>query len=191
MARPTASLVAPWASTRSGAASSAWMPRASSAAAQCGGVGGADTHDRAIAEEFRQGGVGDQSAAGQDDDVVDGLGDLGQQMAGDEHGASRRGVGAQEVAQPVDAFGVEAVGGLVQDEDVGVAEEGGGEPEPLPHAQREAADAPTGGAGHSPTSARTSSTRWSARPAVAARTRRWSRARRPGWKLVASSTAPM
>ena len=113
---------------------------------QRGGVGGADAHDRATAQELRQRGVGDESAAGQHDDFVDGLGHLGQQMAGDEHGASRRGVAAQEVAQPVDAFGVEAVGRLVQDEDVGIAEERGGEPEPLPHAEREAADTPTGGA---------------------------------------------
>src|SRR5829696_8181003 len=113
---------------------------------QRGGIRGADAHDRPTSQELRQRGVGDESAAGQDHDLVNGLGHLGQQMARDEHRASRRGVGAQELAQPADAFGVEAVGGLVQDEDVGIAEERGGEPEPLTHPEREAADPSAGGA---------------------------------------------
>ena len=52
---------------------------------------------------------------------------------------------AQEVAQPADALGVEAVGGLVEHEDPRIAEQRGGEAEPLGHAEREAAGAPPGG----------------------------------------------
>ena len=159
--------------------------------AQRGGLRGADAHHRAGARELGQRGVGDEPSGDQHDDLVDGLGHFGQQMAGDQHGASRGGVAAHEVAQPADPFGVETVGGLVQHEDLGLAEQGGGEPEPLTHAEREAADASPGDRRSRPTSASTSSTRSSGRPAVAARTRRCSRARRPGWKLVASSTAPM
>ena len=41
---------------------------------------------------------------------------------------------AQEAAQPADALGVEAVGRLVEDEDARVAEQRGGQAEPLAHA---------------------------------------------------------
>lgn len=67
-------------------------------------------------------GVGDQPAGRQDHDLIDGLGDLGQQTTRDEHGASRRGEAAQVVPQTAEPFGIEAVGGLVQHEDIGIAE---------------------------------------------------------------------
>ena len=91
--------------------------------------------------------MGDQPPGDQHDDFVDGLGHFGQQMAGDQHRATGGGVAAHEVAQPADPFGVETVGGLVQHEDLGLPEQGGGEPEPLTHAQREAADASPGDPG--------------------------------------------
>ena len=50
--------------------------------------------------------------------------------------------------QPVHAFGVEAVGGLVEDEHRRLAEQGGGEAEALAHAEREAADAAVRVLGH-------------------------------------------
>ena len=40
--------------------------------------------------------------------------DFGQQMAGDQHGATGGGVAADKLAQPADPFEVETVGGLVQ-----------------------------------------------------------------------------
>ena len=52
---------------------------------------------------------------------------------------------AQEPAQPPDALGVEAVGRLVEDEHLRVAEHGGGEAEALAHAHRVAAGALAGG----------------------------------------------
>ena len=69
-----------------------------------------------------------------EDHVVDGLGQFGEQVAGHEHGAALAGQAAQQAAQPVDALGVEPVGGLVQDQGLRVAEQRGGQCEPLPHA---------------------------------------------------------
>jgi hypothetical protein len=64
-----------------------------------------------------------------------------------------------------------------------------GEPEALAHAEREAADPPVGGVGEADL-ASTLSTRRAGRPAAVASTRRWLRAVRPGWKPLASRTAP-
>ena len=102
----------------------------------------ADPHARAgAAAQRRERAVGDQPAVVDDHDLVDGLGDLGQHVAREQHRAALGGQVAQEVAQPADALGVEAVGGLVEHEDPGIAEQRGGEAEPLGHAEREAAGA--------------------------------------------------
>ena len=87
----------------------------------------------------------DEPAAVDDQHLVDGLRDLGQHVARDEHRAAPGREGAQEVAQPADAFGIEAVRRLVEDEQLRLAEQRGGEPEPLPHAERVALHAPAGG----------------------------------------------
>jgi len=68
-------------------------------------------------------------------------------VAGDEHGQVLVGQPADQAAQPVDALRVEAVGRLVQDQDVGVAQQGGGQAEALAHPEREAPDPPAGGRG--------------------------------------------
>ena len=65
----------------------------------------------------------------------------------------------QEVAQPPDALGVQAVGGLVEDEDLGVAEQRRGEREPLAHAHASSLPTRRVAACSSSTSASTSSTR--------------------------------
>ena len=62
--------------------------------------------------------------------------DLAQQVRGQQHGAAAVGEVAQQVAHPADALGVEAVGRLVEDQDLGVAEQRVRDPEPLAHAQR-------------------------------------------------------
>ena len=85
-------------------------------------------------------------ALGDDQDVVDGLGDLGQDVARHEHRAPALRVAAQEVAEPAHALGIEAVRGLVEDQQVGVAEQRAREPEPLAHAERVALDAAARGA---------------------------------------------
>ena len=90
-------------------------------------------------EQLAQRAPSGQAAGRQDEDVVDGLGRLGQQVRRHEHDAALGRVPAQEAAHPRDALGVEAVGGLVEDQDVGVAEQGPGQLEALAHAHREAA----------------------------------------------------
>ena len=75
-----------------------------------------------------------------DHGVVDGLGHLGQQVRRHQDGAPLAGQVAHEVAQPGDALGVESVGGLVEDQDVGVADQRAGQFQPLPHAHGEPAD---------------------------------------------------
>ena len=71
-----------------------------------------------------------------------------------------------------------------------VAEQGGGEAEPLAHAH---ASSRRPACGRRPGCRRARASRRPARcgtPAVSARTRRWSRPLRPGWKLVASRAEP-
>ena len=54
---------------------------------------------------------------------------------------------AEEAAQPLDALGVQAVGRLVEHQDGGVAEQRGGQGQPLPHAEGVAAGAAVAGVG--------------------------------------------
>src|SRR6185437_12936653 len=49
---------------------------------------------------------------------------------------------AQQRAHPTHPLGVQAVGRLIQDQDLGIAEQGMGESESLAHAERVAADVP-------------------------------------------------
>ncbi len=65
-------------------------------------------------------------------------------MAGDQHRAALGGPVPQQAAQPGHAGRVEAVARLVEDEHLGVAEQRGGQAEPLPHAERVAAHPPVG-----------------------------------------------
>ena len=77
-----------------------------------------------------------EPAVRDDHDLVDGLRDLGEHMAGDEDGAALRRERPDQVAQPADALRVEPVRRLVEDERLRIAEERGGDPEALPHAER-------------------------------------------------------
>ena len=86
-----------------------------------------------------------------------------QLVAADQHRAALAGEVGEHVADPADAFGVEAVGRLVEDDRVRVAEQHAGEAEALPHAQRVAAH-PVPPTAVSPTSSSTSSTRSRAMP---------------------------
>jgi hypothetical protein len=92
-------------------------------------------------------GLRSRSALVDDHHLVGGLGDLGQQVAGDEHGPALGGQVADQAAQPVDALGVEAVGRLVEDQHLAVAEQGGGQPQALAHLEGEPADPAPSGAG--------------------------------------------
>src|SRR5205814_6357219 len=77
-------------------------------------------------------------------DVVDSLRDLGEDVARYEHAATLVCERPKELPQPSDAFGVEPIGRLVQDEDLRITEQCGGQRQTLPHPQREAAGAPIG-----------------------------------------------
>ena len=74
----------------------------------------------------------DPSVADDDHPVGDGL-DLGQQVRGEQHGAAAVGEVAQQSPHPAHPLGIEAVGGLVEDQDLGVAEQRVGEAEALAH----------------------------------------------------------
>ena len=64
---------------------------------------------------------------------------LGELVAGHEDGAALIGQAAQQAAQPGHALRVQAAGRLVEHEGLWVAQQGGGQREPLPHAERVAA----------------------------------------------------
>ena len=84
--------------------------------------------------EFRHRQLRQQPASVDHDDVVRGGLDLVQQMGGDQHGSTGRGEIAQEAAQPADAFWVQAVRRLIQDQIIGIAEHRGSQRQALPHA---------------------------------------------------------
>ena len=101
-----------------------------------------------------------------------------------------RGQRPQEVAQPADALRVEAVGGLVEHEHPGVAEQGGRQAEPLAHAERVAAGAAVGRVVERDELEQLVRPARPAMPAALASARRWLRPERPGWSMPPSSTAP-
>jgi len=67
-----------------------------------------------------------------------------QQVRREQHGATPVGEAAQQVPHPADASRVEAVGGLVEDQHVGVADQCGRDAATLAHAQRVVADPAAG-----------------------------------------------
>ena len=81
----------------------------------------------------------------QDADAVDEMGDLAQDVARHEDGdALLAGQRAQQLADLDDAGGVERVGRLVEDEQLGTVQQRPGEGEPLLVAEREHLGAPVG-----------------------------------------------
>ena len=80
-------------------------------------------------------------AAADDQEVVGGLGHLAHEVGGDEHGAALAGQTAAGLTHPLDALGVQAVDGLVEQEHTGVAQQGRRDAQALAHAQGEALDA--------------------------------------------------
>jgi len=80
-----------------------------------------------------EGAVVDACTPADDHHLVDRLLDLGQQVAGHQHGATGAGEGLQERPQPGDALGIHAVGRLVEHQNLRITEQGGGQGQPLPH----------------------------------------------------------
>jgi hypothetical protein len=93
-------------------------------------------------DELGGGHVGEELAAPDDDQVVGGQRHLAHQVARHQHGAALGGERLEELADPADALGVQAVDRFVEHQDRGVAEQGGGEAEPLLHAERVPLDPP-------------------------------------------------
>ena len=73
--------------------------------------------DGARPGQVGQRGRAHEAAAVDDHDVIDGMGDLGEQVAGHDDGPAFGGQAAQQVTEPPHAGGVEAVRGLVEHED--------------------------------------------------------------------------
>ena len=94
-----------------------------------------DEHARA-GQQLLAGALGDDPAVADDQQLVGDRLDLHQQVRGEQDGAAAVGEVAQQAAHPAHALGVEAVGGLVEDQHLGVAEQRVREPEPLAHAER-------------------------------------------------------
>src|SRR5262245_55063064 len=67
--------------------------------------------------------------------------ELAHQMARDEHRSAFSGERAERLAHPADPLGVEADRRLVQYEDRRIAEQRGGDPQALAHAEREGSHA--------------------------------------------------
>ena len=79
--------------------------------------------------------------------MIGGLSHLAHEVRGDEDGTALGGQAAAGLPDPDDSFGVQAVDGLVEEEDLGVAQESGGHAEALAHAQGESFDALLGHGG--------------------------------------------
>ena len=110
-------------------------------------IGGANPRGHlAAGGELGQRRLRDQLAVADHDQLVGGLVDLGEDVAGDEHGAALGGLRSQQVAQPAHPLRVESVGRLVEDQDAGIAEQRRRQRQALAHAQRVALDATVGGA---------------------------------------------
>ena len=103
---------------------------------------GADVGARGL-QELRLAALRDDPAVADHDEVVGDHLDLVQQVRREQHGAALVGVVAEQVAHPADAGRVESVGRLVEDQHLRVADQRGGDPEALPHAQRVVAHAAT------------------------------------------------
>src|SRR5688500_5534252 len=98
---------------------------------------GLDAQAVILAEQVGDGRFADDLALRDDRDPVADLLDLMEEMAGEEDGlAAVDGEASDERAHLLDAGGVEADHGLVEDDELGVAEQRRGDPEALAHSGR-------------------------------------------------------
>ena len=95
----------------------------------------------AAGEQLRGRAFGDDAAEVDDHDAVGERLHLAQKVGRQEHGAAAVGKVAQELAHPAHAGWVKPVGGLVEDQDLRVAQQRVRDPQPLAHAQRVVAEA--------------------------------------------------
>ena len=80
--------------------------------------------------------LADERAAADDSDAVANLLHLGHQVAGEENGAAAASEPANERAHVGHARGIHPVGGLVEDQELGVLQQRGGHSEALLHPER-------------------------------------------------------
>src|SRR5215217_6125873 len=73
----------------------------------------------------------DEASARDDHNVVDGLCDLGEEMARHQNRSPVVGEGPKRPSQPSHTLGIEAIRRLVENQDPRMAEQRGGEPEAL------------------------------------------------------------
>src|SRR5579875_327892 len=104
-------------------------------------VGGAHAGHGLLADELVARALGDDRAVGDDHEPVGDRLDLVEQVGGEQHGAPTAGEVTQQSAHPAHPLGIQAVGRLVEDQQLRVAEQGVGDPQPLAHAERVLADA--------------------------------------------------
>ena len=157
---------------------------------EVGGLGRLDDDGRCLPCGDRLDGVGGQELAAADhDEVVGEHAELADEVARHEHRAAAAGEVGEVVAQPADAVGVEAVGRLVEQQDLRVAEQGAGEGEALPHAEGEPAGALVGGR-LEPDLGQHLVDPAAGIALMAAMARRWLRAVWPGCMQRASRTEP-
>ena len=93
-------------------------------------------HHALAAQQLADGPLAHEPAVGDDPDHVRHLLDLAQVVARHEDGLAGRGEETEGVAHGHDAGRVEAVGRLVEEEELRVAEQRRGDPQPLLHAER-------------------------------------------------------
>jgi hypothetical protein len=103
------------------------------------GLGGHRGHG--LGQEALRGALVHERPVVDDDKPVTHLLELAENVGGHEHGAASGPHLGDQPAHLSDARGVEAVAGLVQHKELRVAQQGGGDPEPLLHAERVGAEA--------------------------------------------------
>lgn len=92
-------------------------------------------------DQLQGGCFGDQLSAADEDQLLRHLLHLAHQVAGDEDGPAGICTSTHQLPDPGDAVRVQPVHGLVQDEDLRVSQQGGGDPQALAHAQGESSNA--------------------------------------------------
>lgn len=86
-------------------------------------------------EQGGDGGVRDEAAAADDQQVVSGVLQLAHEVAGDQDGAALPGQSAQQAADPLDALGIKAVDRFVEQEHRRVSEQRGRYAQALAHTE--------------------------------------------------------